>query len=290
MASDDDRPAPYQAANPRMKATGGEGGGIAPLAAEASVAGVGLLKTSGASGLSPGTSPSVSDQIRQEFNEAPRTSIRSALSSDPRVSTDDAPDCCTAQVSSDVAASMPSRIDPIGIEHSMMLDDRLLLSRGRPLVGVTIVSSPFVQKAPAPQVQEWRLLPATEWSDEFSPKYSNGGFGFCEGDPAADEPPPAIRETCVEDPDTGLPERFQYAENEVLVHFKLCIHAHTIRRILSYLGLRILYAWFDPDPDDPDSHSWFHVQVTRCSAYYGDTAGIIAQLRCLPVPVQGVAA
>ncbi len=126
----------------------------------------------------------------------------------------------------------------------------------------------------------WTLLPQVEWWDSFSPLYTNGSDGLLEGDPN-DVPPtsPSTFTYNVTDPDTGDEATLIAVQNEALINFRPTITESSISSLLSSLHLNILGAWYEPNVVDPDAHmSWFHVEITTASTYYGNVSGLVAYL------------
>lgn len=52
-----------------------------------------------------------------------------------------------------------------------------------------------------------------------------------------------------------------------------------ITAFLTALDATVASAWFEPDPMDFDSISWFHIKVNSGSSWYGNTPGLITYLR-----------
>ncbi len=130
----------------------------------------------------------------------------------------------------------------------------------------------------------WTLLPSPEWSDEFSPTYTDGSGHLCEGDPnASDTYTPTFFDYTFVNRDTGLTEEGSAVQNEALVNFYPHVTKVQIEAILGSLGLEILSAWFEPEIDNPeDSMSWFNVEVLSTSPFFNNALGLVAHLNTLP--------
>jgi hypothetical protein len=131
-------------------------------------------------------------------------------------------------------------------------------------------------------VGRWRLLPQTEWADEFNPLYTDDKGQFCEGDPSGPEggeDVEIIRYLSIA-PETGDTCMVEAVQNEALVSFAPSVRAPQIRSLFAGLGLGILQAWFDPKPHDPDaSMSWFLVEILPGSRYRDQVGRLVEHLR-----------
>ena len=129
----------------------------------------------------------------------------------------------------------------------------------------------------------WTLLPQTEWTDEFSPLYSDGNGNYLEGDPDYDDD--AAEEVFYFEsfnPDTQELELQCAIRNEVLINFEASRTATQIETCLDNNDLEILSAWFDPDVTDADtSISWFHVEIQPTSPFYHNVLGMVAHLESI---------
>ena len=126
----------------------------------------------------------------------------------------------------------------------------------------------------------WMPLPQAQWSDEFSPLYADRDGNVLEGDPNA--PADAGEEVVsrsVYDEENEEYDTVYYIDNEALVTFTPTTTATTIRNLFEEVAVVIDAAWFDPDPQNPDtSMSWFHVRIDPESEYYGELPDLLDYL------------
>jgi subtilisin family serine protease len=161
------------------------------------------------------------------------------------------------------------------------LSERLLLAGSRPISPGTILTDSTI--APS-NVGDWRLLPAQNWSNEFSPLYENSHGALCEGIPADDfDDEPEVFRYTEEDESTGTCIEFEAVQNEAVIRFDPRFPAIEIRKLLSRLALKVCFAAYDQSRDvTARRFSWFHVEVQSGSPFHCNVLGLTEYLNNVP--------
>lgn len=131
--------------------------------------------------------------------------------------------------------------------------------------------------------ETWTLLPQDQWSDEFSPLYTNNRGAFKEGNPdliPPVEPPIISREVC--DELTGAGCRVRAVQNEALITFAPGVRADRIRELMHEFGLVVFGAWYSGEERPSKlAMSWFHVGVLPTSSFHNRVGDLVECLDCL---------